>query len=241
MLAKPKVVLFYPPYDGPPLSAPLCLLSLASPLLEAGFDVRIVDAAIVPDWESRVLREVQDALCLGVSVLTGPMIRGAIRIGKLVKDNKPDVPVIFGGWHPSLMPGHTLNERYVDAVVRGQGELTLLEIAQRLAENKPFNDVQGVSSKPFGLTQHSPERRTALLDDLPMPVDREPVADRGRDGRPDTLHRGQVGFGGCGDRVQGAELAGERAWCPCPTEPSEGVAKGTTVLHVASAGSAALP
>ncbi|MGA2431601.1 MAG: cobalamin-dependent protein, partial [Candidatus Acidiferrum sp.] len=168
MLAKRKVVLFYPAYDGPPLSAPLCLLSLASPLLAAGFEVTIIDAAIAPDWEARVLREVQDALCLGISVLTGPMIRGAVRIAKLVKQTKPGCPVIFGGWHPSLVPGQTLNERYVDAVVRGQGELTLLEIAQRLADRKAFNDVAGVSSKPFGLTQHSPERRTALLDDLPM-------------------------------------------------------------------------
>jgi anaerobic magnesium-protoporphyrin IX monomethyl ester cyclase len=170
VLAKRKVVLFYPPYDGPPLSAPLCLLSLASPLLAAGFEVSIVDAAIEPDWEARVLREVQDALCLGISVLTGPMILGAVRIAKLVKQTKPYCPVIFGGWHPSLVPGQTLNERYVDAVVRGQGELTLLEIAQRLADGKAFNEVAGVSSKPFGLTQHSPERRTALLDDLPMPA-----------------------------------------------------------------------
>jgi len=170
VLVKRKVVLFYPAYDGPPLSAPLCLLSLASPLLAAGFEVSIVDAAIAPDWEARVLREVQDALCLGISVLTGPMIRGAVRIAKLVKQTKSSCPVIFGGWHPSLVPGQTLNERYVDAVVRGQGELTLLEIAQRLADGKAFNDIAGVSSKPFGLTQHSPERRTALLDDLPMPA-----------------------------------------------------------------------
>jgi anaerobic magnesium-protoporphyrin IX monomethyl ester cyclase len=170
VLAKRKVVLFYPPYDGEPLGAPLCMLSLAAPLLAEGFEVSIVDAAIAPDWEGRILREIQDALCLGISVLTGPMIRGAVRIAKLVKQTKPGVPVIFGGWHPSLVPGQTLNERYVDAVVRGQGELTLLEIAQRLADGKTFNDVAGVSSKPFGLTQHSPERRTALLDDLPMPA-----------------------------------------------------------------------
>jgi radical SAM superfamily enzyme YgiQ (UPF0313 family) len=170
VLAKRKVVLFYPPYDGEPLGAPLCMLSLAAPLLAAGFEVCIVDAAIALEWEERILREVQDALCLGISLLTGPMIRGAMRIAKLVKQTKPGVPVIFGGWHPSLVPGQTLNERYVDAVVRGQGELTLLEIAERLADGKTFNDVAGVTSKPFGLTQHSPERRTALLDDLPMPA-----------------------------------------------------------------------
>jgi radical SAM superfamily enzyme YgiQ (UPF0313 family) len=170
VLTKRKVVLFYPPYDGPPLGAPLCLLSLAAPLLNAGFEVCVIDAAINPDWYESVLREVSDALCLGISVLTGPMIRGAVRLAKAMKRQMPSVPVLFGGWHPSLLPGQTLQENYVDAVVRGQGELTLLEIAERLAEKKEFRTVSGVSSKHFGLPHHSPERRVALLDDLPTPA-----------------------------------------------------------------------
>jgi anaerobic magnesium-protoporphyrin IX monomethyl ester cyclase len=165
-----KVVLFYPPYDGPPLGAPLCLLSLAAPLLNAGFEVSVIDAAIHPDWLESVVREVRDALCLGISVLTGPMIRGAVRAAKAVKKESPNVPVLFGGWHPSLVPGQTLQEKYVDAVVRGQGELTLLEISQQLADGKEFRNVAGVSSKQFGMPHHSPERRVALLDDLPTPA-----------------------------------------------------------------------
>lgn len=167
---KRKVVLFYPPYDGPPLGAPNCLLSLASLLLQAGFEVAIIDAAIEPKWIDSVLREVRDALCLGISVLTGPMIRGAVRMAKAVKKATPDVPVIFGGWHPSLLPGQTLQENYVDAIVRGQGELTLLEIAENLASCKTIHGVHGVSSKQFGLPQHALERRVALLDDLPTPA-----------------------------------------------------------------------
>src|SRR3979490_2199736 len=112
-----------PPYDGPPLGAPLCLLSLAAPLLQAGFEVTLVDAAIDPQWYQTILREVRDALCLGISVLTGPMIGGAVRIAKAMKRETPEVPVIFGGWHPSLATAQTLQEKYVDAVVRGQGEL----------------------------------------------------------------------------------------------------------------------
>ena len=146
MLAKRKIVLFYPPYDGPPLGAPLCLLSLASVLLQGGFEVAVIDAAIEPNWMNVVLREVRDALCLGISVLTGPMIHGAIRAAKAVKREAPDVPVIFGGWHPSLLPGQTLRENFVDAIVRGQGELTLLELADRLADKKPLHDVPSVSS-----------------------------------------------------------------------------------------------
>jgi radical SAM superfamily enzyme YgiQ (UPF0313 family) len=167
---KRKVVLFYPPYDGPPLGAPLCLLSLAAPLLKAGFEVSIVDAAIDRDWERTVLREIRDALCLGISALTGPMIRGAVRMAKAAKREMPGVPIIFGGWHPSLLTGQTLRETYVDVVVRGQGELALLELAERLAGGKDYRDVQGTSSKQCGLPHHAPERRVALLDDLPTPA-----------------------------------------------------------------------
>ncbi len=56
-------MLFYPPYDGPPLGAPLSLLCLASPLLQAGFEVKLVDNLISPDYEQTILRETEDALC----------------------------------------------------------------------------------------------------------------------------------------------------------------------------------
>lgn len=165
-----KVVLFYPAYDGPPLSAPLCLLSLASPLLEAGFEVEIVDAAIAPNAEDRVLRSCASALCLGISVLTGPMIRGAIRVAKAAKQLYPKLPIIFGGWHPSLLPTQTVQEPFVDYVVRGQGELTLLEMVERFAAGKSATEVGSVSSKPCGLVTHASERRVALLDALPTPA-----------------------------------------------------------------------
>ena len=56
----------------------------------------------------------------------------AIPVARHVKQLRPDLPAIFGGCHPSLLPAQTLREEYVDAVVLHQGETTLLEIAQRL-------------------------------------------------------------------------------------------------------------
>jgi anaerobic magnesium-protoporphyrin IX monomethyl ester cyclase len=167
---KHKVVLFYPPYDGPPLSAPLCLLALAAPLLQAGFEVKLIDNITSPDFESEVLRETSDALCLGVSVLTGPTIGAAIRVAKAVKKARPSLPVIFGGWHPSLATEQTLRPGFVDAVVRGPGDLTLLEVARRLADKQELHGVQGLSFKDRAGIHHEPERPVTNINDLPMPA-----------------------------------------------------------------------
>jgi radical SAM superfamily enzyme YgiQ (UPF0313 family) len=167
------------------LSAPLCLLALASPLLQAGFEVKLIDDITSPDFESEILRETSDALCLGISVLTGPTIGSAIRIAKAVKRTRPSLPIIFGGWHPTLATEQTLQADFVDAVVRGPGELTFLEVAQRLADGQELHGVRGLSFKEKASKDkagkneagtgkasihHEPERRVANINDLPAPA-----------------------------------------------------------------------
>jgi len=170
MTTNGKVVLFYPPYDGSPLGAPLCLLSLASPLMAAGFEVVLVDGVISPDFENLVLRETEGALCLGISMLTGPMIRSAIRVAQAVRKLRPHLPIVFGGWHPSLMPEQTLSEPFVDAVVRAQGELTLLELVERIAEGRSWDGVRGLSFKQGTQVHQETERPVTNINQLPAPA-----------------------------------------------------------------------
>jgi anaerobic magnesium-protoporphyrin IX monomethyl ester cyclase len=165
-----KIVLFYPPYEGSPLGAPLCLLALAATLRDAGFKPVIIDAAVEPEYRERVVQEIEGALCLGISVLTGPMIRGAIEIAKKAKKLLPKLPVIFGGWHPTLLPDETLAESYVDIVVRGQGEITLREIAEALEEKRSLKEIAGISWKTDVIRTHNPDRKVEPLDALPLPA-----------------------------------------------------------------------
>ena len=84
-----------------------------------------------------------DALCIGISVLTGPMIKGAIEIATAIKSVHPWLPIIFGGWHPTLLPDETLSEPFVDVVVRGQGEVTIVEVAEALLARDPWMGLPG--------------------------------------------------------------------------------------------------
>src|SRR6185295_1672276 len=92
-----KVVLFFPAFASTEATAPLGLLAVATPLLQAGFDVKLIDSTITPHYKQRVLEEVQDALCLGISLVTGPMIRETVEVARAVKGWNKDFPVLLGG------------------------------------------------------------------------------------------------------------------------------------------------
>ena len=165
-----KVVLFLPSYSGPPLGPPAGLLCLASPLRQAGYEVSIIDAAVAPAWRRAVEKETNGALCFGVSLLTGPMILEAIEAAVCVKRLLPQLPVVFGGWHPSLLPGQTLQESFIDIVVRNQGELTFLEVVQRIESGQSLAGVAGCSCKINSRIHHNPDRPVVQRSALPPPA-----------------------------------------------------------------------
>src|SRR5579863_3273148 len=142
-----KIVFFIPSFSSIEATAPLGLLAISTPLLNAGYEIKIIDSTIVPNYKKRILDEVKDALCLGISVVTGPMIRETVEAARAVKEWNPDFPVILGGWHPSLLPSQTLAAPYVDIIVRGQGEDSTLEVMERLRDGSALDDVRGIGFK----------------------------------------------------------------------------------------------
>jgi len=168
MRSSKKIVFFVGSFSSVEATAPLGILAISTPLLQAGYEVRIIDSSISPGYKKRILEEVKDALCLGVSVVTGPMIRETVEVAKAVKKWDPDFPVILGGWHPSLLPKQTLEASYVDIIVRAQGEESMLEIAEHLRDDAPLDDVLGIGFKRDGKLHLTPERPLKTLDKMPQ-------------------------------------------------------------------------
>jgi anaerobic magnesium-protoporphyrin IX monomethyl ester cyclase len=166
-MKKKKVVLFFPAYASNEACPPLALIAIAGPLVTAGYEVKIIDTAMEPDYVNAVRREVKDALCLGISLVTGPMIKGAIDVGRAVKAKYPGLPVILGGWHPSILPQQTLACPYVDAVVVKQGELTFLEIVKRLDAGESLKGVAGTLTKENDAITLNPPRPHTPVAMLP--------------------------------------------------------------------------
>jgi anaerobic magnesium-protoporphyrin IX monomethyl ester cyclase len=162
-----KIVFFFPAFSSQEATAPLGILAVSTPLLRAGYHVRIIDSTITPDFQKRVIAEMRDALCLAVSLVTGPMIRETVQVARAVKSMYPDKPVILGGWHPSLLPDQTLAAEYVDIVVAGQGEDALLEVVQRIGADEPLDGIPGVGFKREGRLRLNVPRPLKPIRELP--------------------------------------------------------------------------
>ncbi|RLE26240.1 MAG: hypothetical protein DRJ61_10540 [Acidobacteria bacterium] len=113
----PKVLLYQPRCVF--YTMPLALMAVGSGLKNLGIETVIVDGRLEDDPISALVTHLDDSLCLGISVLTGSTIRDALEIGGRLKSLRPDLPVVWGGWHPSLFPKEILDEApEVDIVVR---------------------------------------------------------------------------------------------------------------------------
>lgn len=156
VLYNPKAVFF---------TMPLALLALGSELNPDDYEVVIIDARLDADAENTVMSHVADALCLGVTVLTGAPISDALRVSRAAKRQRPDIPVVWGGWHPSMFASECLRESAVDVAVRGQGESTFVDILQRLAAGQSLKGCAGCTVRlPDGRIHANPDRPLAQVE-----------------------------------------------------------------------------
>jgi radical SAM superfamily enzyme YgiQ (UPF0313 family) len=174
MTRRAPLVLLINPRICSPRSArlPLSLLSLGA-VLEGRYSYRILDGNLVPDLHdavSDVLRDAPHAVA-AVTVMPGPQVSTAIEISAAIRLSRPDVPIVWGGYFPTLYPDAAINAPYVDAVARGQGEDTLLAWLDRLQDANgqagSADGIHGMTWRRGETIVHNSERTFRAPDDLP--------------------------------------------------------------------------
>jgi radical SAM superfamily enzyme YgiQ (UPF0313 family) len=176
MTRKPTLVLYNP--RSVFFTMPLALVAIGSSVDRSAFDVRIIDGRLERDPVAKVLSELDGALLLGISVLTGSPIQDALDVGRAAKARRPDLPVVWGGWHPSLFPTETLADPSVDITVQAQGEATFRELVERLAGGTDLDGLAGIAFRRGADLVKNPPRPMVPMDNLPpcdyglLPVER---------------------------------------------------------------------
>ena len=114
---------------------PLSLLHLAA-ALEGDRPWRILDGNVEADLASVALAALaaRPHALVGISVMPGPQVVSAIAISSAIRAAYPSLPIVWGGYFPTLYSDAALRAPYVDYAVRGQGEQTLRDLLARVGD-----------------------------------------------------------------------------------------------------------
>lgn len=164
-----NITLIQPFTGGVDIEPPHSLACIAAVLDQAGHRVRLIDLQICEvhkQWEAILNAETVELV--GITAMTS-QVKQAHDVAERVKTIMPDIPVIIGGVHATLLPEQTLQEfQAFDINVIGEGEETIVELVSRLEHKEPLTDVSGIAYRSNGeviITQ--PRPRIRELDSLP--------------------------------------------------------------------------
>lgn len=107
---------------------------------------------------------------IALTVMPGPQLVSAVPLSKALKQRYPHLPIIWGGNFGSLYPEPVLNARYVDWIVRGQGENSFPELLDAIEGRRDPRTIAGLAFREAdGSHFKAPERVWLGPDDLPAP------------------------------------------------------------------------
>jgi len=133
-----KAILFFPEITSEQNQYPTGLYKIAS-YCSSEYDIFVLDARIDKNFYDVLsyFLENNDVLCLGVSVMTGQQIKGALEVSKKYHGK---VPIVWGGVFPTTLPKQVISHPEIDYIILGDGEKTFLNLLRYL-DNKPCENL----------------------------------------------------------------------------------------------------
>lgn len=149
---------------------PLGVLYLAAALREAGHEVKFFDGSFLN--HSELIERIRSFKPEVVGIYANTPLWGkAVKTARDVK-RVSDATVFVGGPYPTAVGERALYDaKEVDALVVGEGELTLCEALERLEKGRGLEGVRGVIYRAGNRVVANPPRKPIEdLDSLPFPA-----------------------------------------------------------------------
>ncbi|MCQ2418141.1 MAG: B12-binding domain-containing radical SAM protein [Clostridia bacterium] len=172
-----NVVFVTPNYSESYRSEPIGTLILATILRKAGIESEIVHLRWDCDAEDQGAGQLESFLqtmeaCIletGASIVSFytrcDMYHLEIKLAQRLKENHPNLYIIFGGPQSDLCAEDTLqNLPWIDYICRGEGETTVVPFFRSLLEGKPDETIQGLAFMRDGRLVIN--ERPPMIDDL---------------------------------------------------------------------------
>jgi len=174
-----KILFIDPPRDkwfffGDVVQPNTAYLELGAFLEKNGFDVEILDCMALDLSIDSIWPYVEksDPDIVGIGASTS-WVNSAFEVFSIIKKRAPQITTVGGGVHFTLADTLSLNEcGSIDFIVRGEGELTMLELVQAIERHSvSFTNIQGLTLIENGDIVRTPDRPLIKdINSLPMPA-----------------------------------------------------------------------
>ena len=189
-----KILLINPKSPSLNTSPPLGLAYLGAQLKKFEYEVEIVDASApynaLSDKQIINIINIFDPDVVGITIMTLFAKEAYDLINYIKSINKF---VIAGGCHATIMPEEALLQG-ADVVIRGEGEITLIDFLGTYFSGGDFKDINGISYKYNNSIVHNSDRE--FIDDLDvLPYPDKDLFDPSwynKDGKPTNESYGTV-------------------------------------------------
>ena len=171
------VVLINPPTSQRTgmLTEHLGLAYLAAVLSSAGIGVSVIDCPLVEQttvenlWEHLAGRE--QPRVVGITVIDAGAWQRVSSLCHLMRREWPGTLIVLGGYFATFWHDRLAACPEIDAVVRGEGERTLLQLVQRLLAGVSWTTTLGITWRQNStVIVNAPQPLIESLDELPFPV-----------------------------------------------------------------------
>ena len=153
---------------------PQGLAYIAAVLVKNGHEVEIYsqDMNHYPDEHLTNYLNKNKFDMIGVSVIAGYyQYRKLLKISKAINKSKNRPFYVMGGHGPTPEPEYFLKKTKADAVVMGEGEVTVIELIEAIKGKLPFSSVKGIAYRKNGKVLINPRRDLIRdLDSIPLPA-----------------------------------------------------------------------
>lgn len=164
-----KIALINPNQQSRYPQPPMGIALIAAILEKAGYPLTVVDANALDIQPDGLTPLVKDAGVIGLTAMT-PYINTALKTASHLKKAYPDVPIILGGAHATLLPEETLRTAPdIDIIIRGEAEETVLQLLPALEKKQPLASIPGITYRKDGkITSNPASSKLIDLDSLPF-------------------------------------------------------------------------
>lgn len=137
------------------IQPPISLVYVSSKLIHnPEVEIELLDCRIEPEWREKLRKCIlkEDVLIAGFFVMSGLQVGKAYEVTKFIKSLDQDLPIVWGGPHPTILPEDVLNYGGIEFCARGFAIDAFTNLVEKLLKHEShFETIPNLCFKKDGV------------------------------------------------------------------------------------------